>query len=138
MSVEKIKELLKQGDKKAESGDYEGSLQSYRSAIDLVPDPFIEQEISTNLLVAMGDVYIMIGDYEKAQKVFADVMLCPGAPASEYIRLRRGQVAFELGDMKKAKTELACAYMNGGDEVFEDEDPKYIGLISNIVKGINT
>lgn len=124
-----IKHLIDEGDALAEQQDYEAALAKYRAAVGLVPTPFNEEEVSTVLLTAIGDVYFLMGEFEKADRAFTDVMLCPGAPASEYIRMRRGQIAFELGDKKKAKSELVVAYMNGGEEVFEGEDPRYLAFI---------
>jgi tetratricopeptide (TPR) repeat protein len=133
---DKIRLLLEKGDENVATQQYEEALKFYRAAVELVPEPFTDQEVSTEILTAIGDVYFLMGEYDKAQRAFADVMLCPGAPANEYIRLRRGQIAYELGDLKTAKKELACAYMNGGKEVFEDEDSKYFKLIEPILKGL--
>jgi tetratricopeptide (TPR) repeat protein len=134
MTDTKARSLLEEGDEKAQTGDYEGALELYRAGVAATPEPFQDQPIATELLSAIGDAYFALRKFDKAQRAFTDVMLCPGAAESDYIRLRRGQIAFELGDMKKAKTELACAYMNGGEEIFKDEDPKYFALIKTIVK----
>jgi len=134
MSIQDIKTLLDEGDTKVENEEFEDALALYRKAVELVPEPFQDQEISTDLITAIGDTYLLMGQYEKAEKAFSDVMLCPGAPASAYIRLRRGQIAYELKDMKGAKRELACAYMNGGKEIFEDEDSIYLEFIEPIIK----
>lgn len=134
MTADKIRQLLARGDEEAEMQQYQEALRLYREAVELIPEPFEDQEVSTEILAAVGDVYFLMGELEKARKAFSDVMLCPGAPANEYIRLRRGQVAFELGDLKAAKTELATAYMNGGEEVFEGEDPKYWEFIKPVLK----
>jgi len=132
-----IKSLMDSGDKCFDKGEYESAIKLYRKAVSLVPEPFIDQSISTELLTAIGDTYFKMGNYDEADKVFSDVMLCPGATANAYIRLRRGQIALELDNKKKAKTELACAYMNGGTEIFENEDKKYFDFIKTIMKAVS-
>lgn len=133
MDLVEIKKLIEQGDGKVEHEKYEEALSVYRKAVSLVPEPFQDQDISTEIITAIGDTYFLMGEYKKAYKAFSDVMLCPGAPANAYIRLRRGQIAFEKKDMKIAKRELACAYMNGGKEIFDDENVKYLQFIEPIM-----
>ncbi len=58
--------------------------------------------------------YIDWGEYEKAILALDDALLCPGGAANPFIRLKRGQVLYRLGDAKKAKLELTTAYLNGG------------------------
>lgn len=132
----KVEFLMQKGDNFVENKKYEKALKLYREAVSLVPEPFQEQDISTEIITAIGDTYFLMGEYEKAYRAFSDVMLCPGATANAYIRLRRGQIAFEKNDMKIAKRELACAYMNGGEEVFKDENPKYLEFIKPIMKKV--
>jgi hypothetical protein len=54
-------------------------------------------------------------------------MLCPNALDNPFLSLRRGQVYFELGDMRQAQDSLASALMLAGREIFED--PKYAAFI---------
>lgn len=51
-----------------------------------------------------------------------------GNPFSHLI-LRQAQ--FELGDLDRAKENLALAYMGGGKEIFEGDDPKYYEYLIN-------
>ena len=125
-----IEELISRGDTLAESFKFEEALQAYRDAVSLVPDPFHENGLSTILLTSIGDIYFLMGDFRKAEQAFNDVLLCPGVAANEHIRLRRGQIAYELGDQKKATLELVLAFMNGGLKIFEGEDQKYLTFIS--------
>jgi tetratricopeptide (TPR) repeat protein len=122
--AEQINSIIKEADDLVAVQKFDEGLVLYRKAVSLVKEPFDEDPISTTLLTCIGDVYFLMGAYEKAARAFQAVLLCPGAPASEYIRLRRGQIAFELGNRKMAKIELIVAYMNGGYEIFVGEDPK--------------
>jgi hypothetical protein len=61
-------------------------------------------------------------------------MLCPNALENPFIWLRRGQVYFELGDMRLAEDGLASAFMLGDKNIFEGEDPKYSEFILSKLK----
>lgn len=134
MNKDRIDELLKQSDESTEAGDLDLALALCREAVALLPEPFNDQPQATEVITAIGDLYYMKGELAKAEQAFSDVLLCPGAAGSQYIRLRRGQIAFDLGDTKKAKVELACAFMNGGKEIFDGEDPKYYDFIVPVMK----
>jgi hypothetical protein len=41
-----------------------------------------------------------------------------------------------LGDEYRASNELARAYMGGGPEIFENEDPKYLTFLRRFMQGI--
>jgi len=129
-----IQEILSRADKHTDNGEYMQSLALLRDAVSLIPEPFQDHPMSAEVIAAIGDNYFLMGELEKAQEAYSDVMACGDSPANPYVRLRRGQIAFELGDIKKAETELACAYMNGGEEIFQDEDPKYLAFIKPILE----
>ena len=74
-----------------------------------------------------------MNNYEEAREAFRDVMYCPGAIGNPFIHLRLGQVQFELGNLNRAGDELARAYMGKGEEIFEDEDPKYLAFVKTIL-----
>ena len=61
-------------------------------------------------------------------------MRCPGAIGNPFIHLRLGQAQFELKNLGRAKDDLARAYMGGGDEIFKDEDRKYLHFIKEILR----
>jgi hypothetical protein len=51
------------------------------------------------------------------------------ATGNPFLHLRLGQCRFELGDLDRAADELARAYMGDGEDVFEDEAPKYLAFL---------
>ncbi len=125
-----IEGLIVSGDKFQESGDYDRAVEQYQHAVDLVPDPVCDWDISTILLTALEETYFLQGEFEKAHDTLASVMYCPNALGNPYFHLKLGQTQFELGNMRRAKDELVRAYMAAGKEIFNDEDPKYFDLVT--------
>jgi len=134
MIATKIDILLNQADELTRMGDYDAALSLCNEAVYFIPEPFIDEPKFTEIITVIGDLYYLKGELDRANRTFSDVMLCPDATVNEYIRLRRGQIAFDLKDMTMAKIELTCAYMNGGIELFYGENPKYLAFIEPIIK----
>ena len=126
--------LTDQGNALVEASDLEGALRAYRDALDLVPRPVDQWEAGTWLFTALGDVLFQQGKYSEACEALRDAIRGPGALGNPFIHLRLGQTHFELGEYQKAKDELARAYMGGGDEIFDGEDPKYKNYINEILR----
>jgi hypothetical protein len=61
-------------------------------------------------------------------------MTCPGGLGNPFLHLRFGQILFESGDHDLAADELIRAYMGAGDEIFENEDPKYLNFLKTRAK----
>lgn len=130
----RITALTDQGNALAENGDLEDALRAYGDALELVPQPVSEWEASAWLFAALGDVLFQQGKYVEARHALTEAMRGPGALGNPFIHLRLGQAHFELKDHERAKDELARAYMGGGDEIFDGEDPKYRNYIREILR----
>lgn len=65
----------------------------------------------------------------KAYRPFSEALRAPGGDGNPWVHLRRGQLAYEMGTMRPAITELTRAYMGGGLEIFAHEDGKYLNLL---------
>lgn len=131
---QKITDLCELADKHCNQDNFESALAKYHEALDLVPEPITDWEASTWILTAIIDTYFFMQNYDKALPVLKHLMHCPGAIGNPFIHLRYGQVAFELDMIEKAKDELARAFMGGAEEIFEDEDPKYLAFIKKYLK----
>jgi tetratricopeptide (TPR) repeat protein len=118
----------------AEAGDFDAAIAEYRAALALVPEPRENWEASTWLLTAIGDVHFLAGRLDEAREAFREVMHCGGAIGTPFIHLRRGQIFFEAGELEHAASELMCAYMGDGAEIFEGEDPKYLAFLATRAK----
>ena len=124
-----IQRLCAEGDKYANDKHYREAIECFEQAIALLPQPLHNWEAATWVYAAIGDTRFLAGDYERARQALTQVMVCPKARTNPFLWLRRGQVYFELGDMQQAQDSLASAFMLGGQELFEGEDPKYAAFI---------
>lgn len=130
----RITSICDRGNALAEAGDLNTALLTYQEALGLVPKPIYEWEAATWILAAVGDVLFQQGRYNEARDTLKEAMRCSGAIGNSFIHLRLGQAHFELKEYKRAKDELARAYMGGGDEIFEGEAPKYKNYIKEILR----
>jgi tetratricopeptide (TPR) repeat protein len=121
-----------QGDANAlvEKSEWERAIQSYNQAFELVPAPQTKWHASTWILGAIADACYQ-GDFlESAKEALDYVMHCPDAVGNPFLHLRRGEEYFEYGELDAAAADLMRAWMGGGDEIFEDEDPKYRAFLA--------
>jgi len=124
-----IKRFCAEGDSLAGTENYPDAIAQYEQALAILPTPHQEWEASTWIYAALGDTHFLAGNFERARQALTTVMLCPNALDNPFLWLRRGEVYFELGDMKQAQDSLASAFMLAGREIFETEDPKYAAFI---------
>ena len=82
------------------------------------------------MLSAIGDALFQQGQFERARDAFTDAISCRGGLGNPFIHLRLGQIQLEIGTEAKAADELTRAFMGGGKEIFEREDPKYFAFLT--------
>lgn len=122
----KILALCEEGNIYVDSGNLQEGLDKFRQSLDLLPEPREDWEAATWILSAIGDTYYFLKDYEGCIRALSEAINCPGGLGNPFIHLRLGESYFELNDTRKALDELTRAYMGGGLEIFEQEDPKYL------------
>lgn len=132
-----ITQICEKGNQLAQQGDYHNAVEEYFNALALVPEPITEWAASTWILVAIGDTFFSLKNYEKARETLLDAMHCPDAIGNPFIHLRLGEVQFEVGNHAKAQDELMRAYMGAGEEIFREEDEKYFEFIKPAVTHIS-
>ncbi|MEM7345495.1 MAG: tetratricopeptide repeat protein [Chloroflexota bacterium] len=131
---DQIRKLSAEGDALASARAYGEALQKYWAAWNLLPQPRVSWEAATWLLVAIGDVNFLGGNFEAGRDNLSNAMHCPGAIGNPFIHLRLGQCQFELGNEQRAADELTRAYMGDGYEIFKHEDPKYFRFLKSKLK----
>ncbi|NTX52571.1 tol-pal system YbgF family protein [Myxococcus sp. CA039A] len=131
---ERIQALCAEGDALAEEGDPAAALRSFKTAFQLIPEPWLDYEATTWVCTAIGDMFFQLGDFARARTALLDAVRAPDGLGNPFIHLRLGQCEFELGDMRRAGDELARAYMGGDSEIFEEEDPKYLRFLKTLLR----
>ena len=124
-----IDSLCARGDAHADLDRFPEALALYWEAWDLLPEPKIECEAATWILAAVGDANFLGRDYEAGIDNLSTVMHCPGGIGIPFLHMRLGQCQYELGDHARAIDELMRAYVGGGIDLFDDEDPKYLAYV---------
>lgn len=135
-TYKRITSLCEHGEQKCGEERYREAIQDYEQALALIPQPVEDWEASTWVLAALGDCHYLLGDFQAAHRHLTQAMYCPDAIGNPFIHLRLGEVQLELGNQERAKDELARAYMGGGKEIFENENPRYFAFIKRFMKGI--
>jgi tetratricopeptide (TPR) repeat protein len=131
---ERVTQLSEEGNSLADRVDTPGALKKFNEALELIPEPKTDWEAATWLYASIGDMEFQRGMFEAARTALTEALHCPDGIGNVLIHMRLGQCYFELGDERLAADNLTRAYMGGGREAFEDEDPKYFALIEKILK----
>ena len=121
------------GQRLTETGDHLGAYHQFIAALNELPEPRSQWNATGWLLLALGENSIRAGNFPAAKAPLADAMWCPGCLGNPWAHLRLGQVRYELNEKDRAADELARAYMGGGREIFEGQDPKYFALVEEVL-----
>jgi hypothetical protein len=130
---QEITRLCQEGDRLVDRGDDAAALDRYYAAWDLVPADKENWEAATWILAAVGEVYFRHRKHDKALHSFQMAVRCPGGLGNPFIHLRLGEIRFDLGEFPAAGDELTRAYMGGGEEIFANEDRKYLDYLHTIL-----
>jgi tetratricopeptide (TPR) repeat protein len=129
-----VASLSAQGDMLVNACDFAEGLRKYHEAWKLLPEPKEDWEAATWLLAAIGEAHFYAGDFEHAISALNNAVICPDGLGNPFIHLRLGQSYFELRKFAKAQDELTRAYMGGGKEIFDNEDPKYFEHLKSVLE----
>ncbi len=130
---DEIKDLCAKGDEQYEEDLLEEAVASYKKALSLLPEPKEKWEAALWIYTALGDAYFNMDELETAEQYLQKAMACPDGPLNPYIQLMLGKTLYELGKGEEAQDHLLRAYELDGEEVFEDEDPKYLDCIEDLI-----
>lgn len=128
---EQMKVLCAAGDELAAQERYEEAVARYNAAWELVPEPQTKWEASTWILGAIGDACYLGGFDVSAREALEYAMLCPGGLGNPFLHLRLGEVLYDQGEKDAAADELIRAYMGGGPEIFDGEEPEYLAFLKS-------
>lgn len=129
-----ITRLSEAGDSYAENGDFPKALGEYWKAFDLIPEPKTEWDATTWVLAAIGDANFLGNDFQAGVDNLSNAMHCPGAIGNPFLHMRLGQCQFEVGNLDRAADEMTRAYALEGDEIFSEDDPKYLAFLKTRIE----
>lgn len=129
ITYDKITALTDKGNSLMETGDFKQALSVFETAFTLIPQPKEEWEVTSWVYAAIGDAYFFMENYTLALNAFMSAMTCLDDFSNPFIPLRIGQCFYETGQLDKGKEYLLRAYMLEGDELFEEEDVKYLNFL---------
>lgn len=129
-----VKAKAADGESKFNTGDFRGAFRAFTEILSLLPEPAQQWNAAGWVLVAMGECRFKVGKFDTAVEPFQDAIQCPGSLGNPWLHFRLGQCRYERGEQDRAADELARAYMGGGREVFDGEDPKYFALVERVLQ----
>ena len=124
----RITALCEAGDAAGDAGDHAAALRRYGEAWASLPSPPERWAAAVWIVSSIGDVRLARGETGPALAAFTDALAWDG-PGNPYLHLRRGQCLLDLGEPDGAADELCRAYMGGGEELFEGDDPRYFAFL---------
>jgi tetratricopeptide (TPR) repeat protein len=126
--------LCRQGDQFAGMEQYDDAIDKYGRAWDLLPEPRSQWPAATWILMSAGDAHFRMKEFDEAADLLADALDYPDGDSNPFLALRLGQCLLELGHLDGAANALEGALRLGGEELFADEDPKYLGFLKTQLK----
>lgn len=127
---EKVNELAIKGDDFYDKEEYEKAIEIYKQGIEIIPEPKNIWETKLWFTAAIADSLWNQKKYNEALEYLDESLEVEGGKENAFIRLRRGQVLFELSRTEEAKKELRMGYEIEGEKLFEGEEyKKYLKLI---------
>ena len=104
------------------------ALEVYQQALAGLPEPKAALPLAYGILLAIGDLRFLSGDFAGALRDLAAAQAHPRSEGDPFLLLRLGQCRYELGDRGRAAAELARALDLAGPSFFEEEDEKYLAF----------
>src|SRR5687767_601220 len=116
--------LFEMGEEYADDQEDGAALKCFRAAWDALPEPRDEQGPAVRILAAIADSHFHLGEWGACRAAVQHAFRCGAGVNNPFLRLRLGQVLYEMGDEREAANWLAPAYLSEGRVLFEDVDPK--------------
>src|SRR5207248_2025944 len=116
-----------------DAGRFDAAIAVFQKGLDLLPKPLDRWAATLWFLAAIGDAQFFAKDYRSAADTFGDALLYGGI-GNAFVHLRRGQTLYEIGDKKGAADELLRALLLDGEELFAENDPKYLEFVKSVAR----
>lgn len=130
----RIEKLSEEGNNLVDRNEFAMALQKFKKALELVPSPKNKWEASLWLYASIGDMYLFMEDFEQAKDSFFNALNCPDGQESAFVHLRLGEALYELKEEENALDHLLKAYMLEGEEIFNEEEEKYLDFLKSRIE----
>lgn len=117
-----------QGNGLMDQGRFTEALEVFESALSKLPYPIEKWEAFVWLKAAIGDAQFLMCNYKQAEEEFFDAMNGPDGCSNPFVLLRLGECFYEQ-ESDKAIEYLCKAYFLEGEEIFENENNKYLEVV---------
>ena len=128
--VKQLADILAEADAAYDEQRFGDAIEHYRRAFKLLPAPPHQWVTASWLLIVLGDAAFRLGNSGMADEALRELVReGRGWETSALCWLRRGQIALDRGDEKRAADCLASAFMLAGYDIFSTEDEKYARFV---------
>ncbi len=88
------------------------------------------------MFTLLGDIYTQSEDWAQALNAYGDGISANNGKGigNEHLHFRLGKCYFELGEQDRAADELCRAYMGGGKQIFDNENPRYFEFLKTKIQ----
>jgi tetratricopeptide (TPR) repeat protein len=116
-----------------EEESFDSALGNYQQALEKIPEPKHNWEVSLHVFTALGDVSFNLEEYEGAIYYYNQALQCPEGTGNGYVWFGLGQAYLEIDEEDNAKNALLSAYMLEGEEIFEGDNQQYFKFIEDLI-----
>lgn len=129
-----IDELAEKGNALFDKGKYAEAVEVWQKGLDSLDKPLNVQSEAVWFQTSIADALFMQGQYEKAYAYLFEAKsnLSGEGYNDPFVMMRLGQCSYESGK-DDAKEYLMRAYMLAGEDIFENDDEKYLEAIKDLI-----
>jgi tetratricopeptide (TPR) repeat protein len=120
-----IADLSEKGNQAMEEGTPEEAITFWEKALALLSEPHAISPEAKWLHAALGEAWRETENLENALSSFQSAAACDDGKADAFVQLGLGMSLLDLDRPEEATEPLLRAFMLAGEDIFEDEDPKY-------------
>lgn len=129
-----IDEFAEKGNALFDKGKYAEAVEVWQKGLDFLDKPLNVQSEAVWFQTSIADALFMQGQYEKAYVYLFEAKsnLSGEGYNDPFVMMRLGQCSYESGK-DDAKEYLMRAYMLAGEDIFENDDEKYLEAIKDLI-----
>lgn len=127
-----VRQLCADGYRLYDTAEFRLALRAFYQAWLIIPKPQTEHVEAGWVLTAIGDAYFRLRQFAQGYESLQSALCCPKADEPPFIHLRLGQCLWELSREAEARKFLYHAYKAAGDQIFDNEDARYLRAIRDL------